>query len=139
MIDFRFQAKWQPETLSFNQFISILNSIPNIQHLSCTLKSETCQEKLTSLDYINVEKWRSLYAEFHDLINLDCSIKCPLKSSSCSEIDFVRIIANVTRASDRSIDINLFYNNETTNHIKSDVSTFRIISSMIIIVLFFSF
>jgi hypothetical protein len=123
LIDFRFQAKWQPEDLSFNQFISILNSIPNVQHLSCTLKSEANQEKFTNSDYVNKEKWRSLFVEFHDLINLDCLIKCPLKLSNCSEIDFVRIIANISRASDRSINIHLDYNNETTNNIKSDVSS----------------
>jgi len=125
LIDFRFQAKWQPEGLSFSQFISILNSIPNIKHLLCTLKSEVNQEKLTNSDYINIEKWRSLFVEFHDLIDLDCSIKSPLKPSSCSETDFVRIRANVSRASDRSVNIHLCYSNETTNHIKSDVSAFR--------------
>ncbi len=124
MIDFRFQAKWQLEIVSFNQFTTILNSIPNLQHLICTLKSETNQEKFTNSDYINLEKWRNLCNEFKDFSSLDCSIKCPLRSTNCFETDFVRIIANVSRASDRSINIHLYHNNESNHNIKSDVSTF---------------
>jgi hypothetical protein len=122
LIDFRFQAKCQFEVLSFNQFTSIFCSIPNLQHFSCTLKSEMSQDKLVNSDYVNVEKWRHLCGEFRDLIDLDCSIKCPLRSTNCLETDFVRIMANISRTSDRLINIHLYHNNETNNNIKSDVS-----------------
>ncbi|CAF0923834.1 unnamed protein product [Rotaria sordida] len=119
LIDFRFQARWHPELLSFNQFISILNIIPNLQNFSCTLKSETNQKEFDNSDYINIEKWRNLCIKFHNLINLDCSIKCILNSSNGSETDFVQIIANISRTSDRSINIHIYYNNENINHMKN--------------------
>ncbi|CAF1211884.1 unnamed protein product [Adineta steineri] len=122
LLDFRFQAKWQPEVLSFNQFLSILNSLPNLQHLSCTLKSEVTQDKLANSDYIKKERWRNLFAEFHYLIDLTCLIKCSLKSSNYSEIDFVRITANASHASDLPVDIQLYYNNDITSNIKSDLT-----------------
>ncbi|CAF0868358.1 unnamed protein product [Rotaria sp. Silwood1] len=120
LIDFRFQARWHPELLSFNQFISILHNIPNIQNFSCTLKFETNQKELANSDYINIEKWRNLCIEFYNLINLDCSIKSIINSSNGTETDFVRIIANISRTSDRSINIHLYYNNENPNHMKND-------------------
>ncbi|CAF1215904.1 unnamed protein product [Rotaria sordida] len=119
LIDFRFQARWHPELLSFNQFISILHIIPNLQNFSCTLKSETNQKEFDNSDYINIEKWRNLCIKFHNLINLDCSIKCILNSSNGSETDFVQIIANISRTSDRSINIHIYYNNENINHMKN--------------------
>ncbi|CAF3115710.1 unnamed protein product [Rotaria sp. Silwood2] len=126
LIDFRFQAGFHPEILSFNQFTSILHNIPNIRHLSCTLKSETNQKEVANSDYINIDKWRNLCVELHDLIDLDCSIKCILNSSSGSETDFVRIIANISRTSIRSINIQLYNNNENTNHMKHDVSDLQL-------------
>jgi len=123
LIDFRCQVRWQPESLSFDQFTTILNSIPNLQHFSCTLMTNTDKEKLIDSEYIDIELWRNLCVEFRDLIHLDCSIKCPLKSSTCFETDFVRIIANISRAPERSINIQLYHNNENINTTKNDVST----------------
>jgi hypothetical protein len=108
--------------LSFNQFTLILNSIPNLEHLSCTLITEINKEKLVNSDYVNIDKWRNFCIEFHQLIHLDCSITCPLKSSTCSQIDFVRIIANISRSSNRSINIQLYHNKETNNIDRHDVS-----------------
>jgi len=122
LIDFRCQIRWQPEILSFNEFTSILNSIPNLEHLTCTLITETNKEKLINSDYVNIEKWKNFCMEFHDLINLDCSITCPLKSSTCSQTDFIRIIANISRSSDRSVNIQLYHNKETNNIDRHDVS-----------------
>jgi hypothetical protein len=84
--------------------------------------TETNKEKLLDSDYIDLEKWRNLCLQFSDLIHLDCLIKCPLKSSTSIETDFVRIIANTSCASERSIDIQL----DHTNMIKNDVSAFSI-------------
>ncbi|CAF3415341.1 unnamed protein product [Rotaria socialis] len=120
LIKFCFQARWQPEILSFNQFKSILNMVPNLQNFSCTLKSATNQKELVNSDYINKDKWQNLCAEFHDLSNLDCSIKCSLSSTNTSETNFVRIIATMSRTSDRSINIRLYYHNENNNTMKHD-------------------
>lgn len=122
LIDFRCQVKWQPEMLSFNEFTVILSSIPNLEYFSCTLVTEINKEKLNNSDYVNIEKWKNLCMEFHNLIHLDCSITCPSKSSTCSHTDFVKIIANISRASDRTINIQLYHNNETNNIDKNDVS-----------------
>jgi hypothetical protein len=96
--------------------------MPNLQHVSCVMRSESGQEKLTNSDYTNADKWRRLLTELQDLTDLNCIIKCPLKTSNYSECDFVRITANATRASERSINVHLSYNNDMTNNIKSDVS-----------------
>jgi len=84
--------------------------------------TETNREKLLDSDYINIEKWKNFSHEFPDLIHLNCLIKCPLKSSTCLESDFVRIIAKISRTSNRSIDIQLYHHNQTNNIIKNDVS-----------------
>jgi hypothetical protein len=122
LIDFRCQVRWQPERLSFNEFTSIIKRMRNLQNFSCTLMTETNREKLLDSDYINPEKWKDFSHEFHDLIHLNCLIKCPLKSSTCLESDFVRIIAKISRTSDRSIDIQLY---QTNNIIKNEVSNDR--------------
>ncbi|CAF1209772.1 unnamed protein product [Rotaria magnacalcarata] len=118
LIKFRFQARWQPEVLSFNQFTSILSMMPNLQNFSCTLQSAKNQEELVNSDYINKDKWQNLCAEFHDLSNLDCSIKCSLNSTNTSETNFVQIIATISRTFDRSISIRLYYHNENNNTMK---------------------
>ncbi|CAF3778168.1 unnamed protein product [Rotaria magnacalcarata] len=122
LIKFRFQARWQPEVLSFNQFTSILSMMPNLQNFSCTLQSAKNQEELVNSDYINKDKWQNLCAEFHDLSNLDCSIKCSLNSTNTSETNFVQIIATISRTFDRSISIRLYYHNENNNTMKHVVS-----------------
>ncbi|CAF1108625.1 unnamed protein product [Adineta ricciae] len=122
LTDFHFQTKWQPENLTFTHFVAILNCVPNIQHLFCILRTELTQDKFIHSDYIVVDKWRALFHELRSLIDLTCTIKCPLKASNYTECDFLRINANVSRASQQSIDIHLCYNNEIMNNVKNDLT-----------------
>lgn len=85
--------------------------------------SEIIKDKLLESDFIQQSKWTQFVREFSNLIHLDCSIICPFKSSTCFETDFIRILANISRHSDRTVDIQIYQNNDLTNTIKNDVKT----------------
>ena len=84
--------------------------------------TEINRDKLLESDYLNLEKWTNFSHLFHNLINLNCFIKCPLKSPACLESDFVGIIAKISRTIDRTIDIQLY---QTNNIIKNEVIDHR--------------
>lgn len=131
LTDFRCQAKWQPEALPFQQFALIVQSMPHVRHVSCVLRSESGQEKLINTDYTNADKWRGLLANLGNVLDFTCTIKCPLKASNYAECNFVRISANVSRASEKCINVHLRYNNDIDHHTKSDVSARRLAAQRI--------
>jgi len=123
LTDFHCQARWQPEIVTFDEFLSIFTCLPNLQHFICTFMSEIIKDKLLELDFIQISKWTQFAKEFANLIHLDCSIICPFKSSTCFETDFIRILGNISRHADRTVDIQIYQNNDLTNTIKNDVKT----------------
>lgn len=127
LIDFHCQAHWQPEIVTFDEFLSIFSCLPNLENFVCTFMSEIIKDKLLNSDFIQISKWTQFVKELSHLIHLDCSIICPFKSSTCFETDFIRILANISRHSDRSIDIHIYENNDLINTTKNDVNTFFLI------------
>ena len=95
--------------------------MPNLQNFFCILKSETYQEKILHSDLFNIELWRQFCHEFSSLIQLDCVIKCPFKSTNSLEMDFLRITGERSKNFDRSIDIHLRYHDDFNYPIRNEV------------------
>lgn len=125
LIDFRLQARLKPEVLSFNQFTSILNIVPNLQNFSSILRFQTTEKELLKCDYVDVKNWKNFAVQLHELVTLNCSIKCYLNSSYNSEIYVGQIIANLSDRNNRLIPIYFDSNNKSLNNTKHYVGIYK--------------
>lgn len=121
LTEFHLQSFCQLDRLDFQQFVSVLRLIPNLEKYSCTLKSDVSQDKLRQSDLLNVDLWRQFCESHRNLVHLDCLIKCLVKSSNSLEMDFLRITAERSRSLDRSVDIRVLYRDDFNCSIKTDV------------------